>query len=198
MNENRREFLRRFGLLLLGVGVGVPLQAAGTAPRWKEPVRFTRNVRAVTAGLRIQPRRWSMIIGHHSGLPRGNAAIYGREHLRRKMENGLAYHFVIGNGLDSGDGEIEIGPRWTRQLQGGHVRFDRINEVAIGICLVGNFELTKPTKNQIAAFDELMRYLRGEIVGRGVKFAVHREVDPGRTVCPGKNFPIRRMHRLYG
>ena len=27
----------------------------------------------------------------------------------------LGYHFVIGNGTNSGDGQIEVGPRWTKQ-----------------------------------------------------------------------------------
>ena len=43
------------------------------------------------------------------------------------MQNGLAYHFLIGNGIDSGDGEVEIGPRWKRQLLGGHVKNYKIN-----------------------------------------------------------------------
>ena len=56
------------------------------------------------------------------------------------MQNGLAYHFVIGNGTDTQDGQIEMGSRWLKQLQGGHVKNHYINEVGIGICLVGNFK----------------------------------------------------------
>ena len=48
------------------------------------------------------------------------------------MSNGLAYHFVIGNGSSSGNGEIEIGSRWTRQINGGHVASDYLNNIAIG------------------------------------------------------------------
>jgi N-acetyl-anhydromuramyl-L-alanine amidase AmpD len=114
------------------------------------------------------------------------------------MENGLAYHFVIGNGVDSGDGEIEIGPRWTKQLLGGHVRRDAVNSVGIGICLVGNFEKTRPTVKQMLAFRELVDYLRSDVVGTKVRFAVHKEIDPGRTACPGRFFPTEQMHRLYG
>jgi hypothetical protein len=44
--------------------------------------------------------------GSYSAIKDGNAASYDRAHRRRGMENGLAYHFVIGNGVDSGDGEI--------------------------------------------------------------------------------------------
>ena len=55
----------------------------------------------------------------------------------RHMENGLAYHFVIGNGSGMGDGDIGIGSRWTKQLDGGHLTSERQNQVSLGICLVG-------------------------------------------------------------
>jgi hypothetical protein len=139
-----------------------------------------------------------MIICHHSGIKSGNAASYDREHRKRGMENGLAYHFVIGNGIDSGDGEIQPGPRWLKQIKGGHVRSDEINEVAIGICLVGDFDETKPTKNQMSAFRELMNFLRDEVVDRHVRFQGHKEAHPRHTACPGRHFPLKEMHRLYG
>ena len=72
------------------------------------------------------------------------------------MENGMAYHFVIGNGTDTGDGEIEVGDRWVKQLQGGHVKDDAINDIAIGICLVGDFTRTDPTPKQIDALVDLV------------------------------------------
>jgi len=113
------------------------------------------------------------------------------------MENGLAYHFVIGNGVDSGDGVIDIGSRWIKQIKGGHVRSEEMNETAIGICLIGNFAESKPTKNQIAALKELLAYLRKEVVGKDVKFLVHCEADPGHTECPGRYFPTKQIHRLF-
>jgi hypothetical protein len=138
-----------------------------------------------------------MIICHHSALVKGNAAKYDKDHRKRGMENGLAYHFVIGNGVDSGDGEIEIGSRWIKQIKGGHVRDDAINEVAIGICLVGNLDEKKPTDNQIAALKELLIYLRDNVVGAPVVFKIHCEADPQHTVCPGKFFPTEEMRSLF-
>jgi N-acetylmuramoyl-L-alanine amidase len=196
--QSRRDFLNRLCALALP---GIAPMHARAAARLREsvvPIRFTKLVRDATKALSIPAKRWKMVVGHHSAVKQGNAAIYDRAHRMRGMENGLAYHFLIGNGVDSGDGQIEIGPRWLRQIKGGHVRQDEVNEVAIGICLVGNFEIAKPTENQLAAFQELMTYLRSEVTGRDVRFMVHREVDPGRTLCPGRNFPIKAMHRLYG
>ena len=114
------------------------------------------------------------------------------------MQNGLAYHFVIGNGIDSGDGEIETGRRWTHQLQGGHVKNHKINLTAIGICLIGNFQETRPSKLQIEAFTQLMDWLRSEVVPKAKQFAGHRELRGEQTVCPGKNFPLAAMHSRYG
>jgi hypothetical protein len=193
--SSRRVFLKCFGLAGLTLAAGGDLHAKGKPGN---PVRFTKHVRERTRKLSVEQGRWQWIVGHHSAIKNGNAAIYDRAHRERGMENGLAYHFVIGNGIDSGDGEIEMGPRWLKQLQGGHVHREEINEVGLGICLVGNFEETKPTRNQLLAFRELMDYLRSEVVGKKIHFAVHREIDPGRTLCPGRHFPTEQMHRLYG
>ncbi len=170
---------------------------ASIQPMARSEIRYTSKVRLATTKIDVIPGRWKMIICHHSAIKNGNAAIYERDHRRRGMENGLAYHFLIGNGIDSGDGEIEVGTRWIKQIKGGHVRSEEINEVAIGICLVGNFDKQKPTKRQVAALKELLTYLRNEVVGRKVQFMVHTEADPRHTACPGKYFPTKSMHRIF-
>jgi len=195
----RRNFIRLSSVLAVTFGLPFDALAKTTKSTKRPPVsRFTAEVRHVTSGLRVRPNRWQWIVAHHSAIRQGNAAIYGRAHRQRGMENGLAYHFVIGNGVDSGDGEIEIGPRWFKQLKGGHVNREEINAVGIGICLVGNFTQTRPTTRQMQAFRELMDYLRADVVGSRIRFAVHKEIDIGRTACPGRNFPTSEMHRLYG
>ena len=152
---------------------------------------------AATDRLKVKRSRWQYIVAHHSAIEQGNAAIYGAAHERRGMENGLAYHFVIGNGIDSGDGEIEIGPRWYKQLRGGHVRDSHVNDVGIGICLVGNFENHPPTKRQHASFVQLVDYLRANYVSPDSTFTVHKWVDRNHTLCPGKHFPYQEMTRRY-
>jgi len=153
---------------------------------------------AATRSLSITPKRWKFIVAHHSGIEKGNGRTYDREHRRRGYENGLAYHFVIGNGVDSGEGEIEIGPRWLRQIHGGHVRSETYNEHGIGICLVGNFEKRLVSKKQLASFTTLVDWLRSSApLGIRPAFTVHRWVDRNHTVCPGKYFPYTAMTRRY-
>ena len=156
------------------------------------------SVRTINSRIRVRANNWKGIVVHHSAIKNGNAAIYDKNHRRKGMQNGLAYHFVIGNGIDSGDGEIEIGRRWTHQLQGGHVKNHKINLTAIGICLIGNFQETRPSKLQIEAFTQLMDWLRSDVVPKAKQFAGHRELRGEQTVCPGRNFPLAAMHSRYG
>ena len=188
----RREFIQRIAMASFGLAAG----NVYARQRADSPVVFTKLVRKRTNLLAVRPGRWKWIVVHHSAIKYGNAAIYDKAHRKRGMENGLAYHFVIGNGIDSSDGEIEIGNRWLKQLDGGHVRRDDINKVGIGICLVGNFEQRKPTSKQLLAFRELVEYLRSDVVGK-IRFAGHKEIDPRHTGCPGRYFPTAEMHRLF-
>jgi LysM repeat protein len=177
--------------------VAAPAPAPTPASPGENPVLAT--VIAATSQLVITSGRWEYIVTHHAGLEDGNATSYDGAHRRRGMENGLAYHFVIGNGRDSGDGEIEIGPRWERQIHGGHVRSEYHNEHGIGICLVGNFEKRRPGKKQLASYHALVEWLRSPAAGLGVRPAVtvHRKVDKNHTVCPGKLFPYAELRKRY-
>lgn len=139
--------------------------------------------------------RWRNIVVHNSGTRQGNAAAFEHYHRYvRKMPNGMAYHFVIGNGTSSKNGAIEIGSRWHRQMQGGHVHSDYLNNISIGICLVGDFNRDRPTAAQMEALRELVKYIRrrvGRVGGREAAIWVHKNINPPRwpTDCPGKKFP---------
>ncbi len=166
-------------------------------PNAVEAEDLLRVVRATTRNIAVRVNNWNTIVVHHSAIKYGNAAIYDRAHRQRGMTNGLAYHFIIGNGIDSGDGEIEVGPRWKKQLQGGHVKSHKVNLTGIGICLVGNFEQTHPSHRQLAAFTQLMDWLRGEIIPKATRFVGHLELKGEQTLCPGKYFPLAAMHARY-
>lgn len=108
---------------------------------------LTPSVRREIDNAKVKKGRWKYIIVHNSGTRQGNAKAFHIYHLRtRKMANGLAYHFVIGNGRGAGDGEIEVGGRWRRQINGGHVASDYLNNISLGICLVGDINRDKPTQ----------------------------------------------------
>jgi hypothetical protein len=177
-----------------------PAAPGGWFTRWKY---LPKSVRQEIDRAPVQKHRWRYIVIHNSGTRQGSAKAFEYYHLHvRKMPNGLAYPFVIGNGSSSGDGEIEIGNRWRRQVNGGHVHSDYLNNIALGICLVGDFNRDKPTKRQIEALEELTRYLRMRVGKIDRQFAIvkaHREINPPRwpTDCPGDDFPYRWLHAKF-
>ena len=146
---------------------------------------------------RVNTTKWKNIIAHHSATGNGNAKIFDAAHRRRGMENGLAYHFVICNGTnDCADGKVEVGLRWLRQIRGGHVKSETYNANSIGICVVGNFQEGWVTRRQEASLVSLIDYLKNIVLKGRPRFRVHRELE--QTICPGKNFPAKKLHGLFG
>ncbi len=138
--------------------------------------------------------KWRYIVVHHSASAAGSAASMENYHrFQRHMENGLAYHFVIGNGRGMKDGEIAIGSRWRRQIKGGHLASERLNEISIGICLVGNFENTRPTPQQLNSLYALVNYLEARCQTRPGAVKIHREINTKPTRCPGRLFPTQSL-----
>lgn len=149
---------------------------------------LTRSVRQQIDAASVQKGHWKMIVIHSSATSCGNARTFDYYHRKVKhMAHGLAYHFVIGNGHGSGNGRVEVGPRWSQQEAGGHLRSEAQNEVALGICLVGNFQKNTPSRQQVEALDELIDYIQAK-VGK-IRVTTHRLVNIRPTLCPGKNFP---------
>jgi len=163
---------------------------------------LTRSVIDAIRRAPVKRRRWQFIVVHNSGTRQGNARAFDYYHRRvRRMQNGLAYHFVIGNGTSTGNGQIEVGDRWRRQINGGHVHSDYLNNISLGICLVGDFNRDRPTRAQLDSCEELIRYLR-ERCGKTDRGAIpvrpHREMNPPRwpTDCPGDDFPYSWFRRF--
>jgi hypothetical protein len=163
---------------------------------------LTPSVRKAIDRAQVRKARWRYIVVHNSGTRQGNAKAFEHYHRYvRKMPNGMAYHFVIGNGSSSKNGGIEIGNRWHAQLQGGHVHSDFLNNIALGICFVGDFNNGKPTQAQFEAAEELIDYLRkrvGKIGGQRALVRPHKAVNPARwpTDCPGDDFNYKWFGRF--
>jgi N-acetylmuramoyl-L-alanine amidase len=155
---------------------------------------------------------WKHIIIHHSASFGGSAKAFDRYHSKvRKWDGGLGYHFVIGNGNGSRDGQIEAGRRWSQQRAGAHAGVKEFNEEGIGICMVGNFasddelagakpasqrkpgQTSTPTRKQMESLRFLALYLSLRLKMAPENMVGHRDVK--RTVCPGANFPLERFRR---
>ena len=140
--------------------------------------------------------QWKYIIVHHTATGRGNARTINISHGARGFWNGLGYHFLIDNGtLGKGDGQIEMSPRWIRQQCGAHCKAGGMNEKAIGIALVGNFNYEKPTPNQLQSLAFLLSVLRNYYLIPPANTLGHREVPGAKTECPGKLFPISQLRQ---
>ena len=117
-------------------------------------------------------------------------------------ENGwdsIGYDFVIGNGRGSGDGQIEVTVRWRKQKTGAHCKTANnwANERGIGICLVGDFTKTRPTRKQIASLIKLTRFLQKRYNIPNSRIYGHKNTPGARvTDCPGKYFPMGRFKAM--
>ena len=144
----------------------------------------------------VPSRAWKTIILHHTATRVGSVASIDAEHRLRKDSAGepwlgIGYHFVIGNGHGMADGKIEATFRWQQQLPGAHAGSRRHNGSGIGICLIGDFNKSPPTKKQISSARKLVESLRSRyLIGRRQTIA-HRDVRA--TDCPGRFFPFDQI-----
>jgi len=168
--------------------------------RRSKPSAVSRNQAAISmpAAWRVKgERRWKYIVIHHSATDAGGAVSFGREH-RKKWQNGLGYHFVIGNGTHTQAGQIEVGTRWKRQgqgIDGAHAGNKKYNQWGIGVCLVGEFNSSRPSQRQLQALRSLCRVLMKRYGITADRVYAHKQVRKGHTDCPGNNFPLQAFKR---
>jgi N-acetyl-anhydromuramyl-L-alanine amidase AmpD len=138
---------------------------------------------------------WRWIVIHHSATPAGSAALIDRAHRAQGWDE-MGYHFVIGNGTASRDGQIEVGTRWPKQKWGAHAKTpdQQYNNFGIGICLVGNFDIDRPSAAQLRSVAKLTAYLMrtyhipaNHVIGHS---------DTKATDCPGRHMSVADIRRL--
>jgi N-acetylmuramoyl-L-alanine amidase len=123
------------------------------------------------------------IIIHHSATKQGGVESFRRAH-KAKGWRDVGYHYIIGNGTQSKDGEIEKGR--AENDNGAHCPDQGMNFKSLGICLVGNLQEQKPTEKQMHSLEILCRELMKEYGIPYTRIKGHGEIMP--TNCPGKNF----------
>ena len=101
-----RNGLKPTALLLIGQKLRIP---SSTSTSRTSESALPKDVQQAIASAHVKSGRWKRIVIHHSGTAEGTIKGMNAYHLNvRHMENGLAYHFVIGNGHGMGDGEIYV------------------------------------------------------------------------------------------
>ena len=101
----------------------------------------------------------------------------------------MGYHFVIGNGSGTPNGEIEIGNRRLDQINGAHACVEEYNHYGIGI--VGNFNQSRPTVAQMASLTVLVEYLQNICHITSENVIMHKHCR--QTDCPGRNFTYYKL-----
>ncbi|MDZ4755580.1 MAG: peptidoglycan recognition family protein [Phycisphaerae bacterium] len=184
------------GLLATGGGLDGGLGAAPLASN----VSFSGSFPQRT--LQLDTDRFKTIVIHHSGSPGGSPESLDRLH-RSLGYASLGYHFVIGNGIDFGDGAIYTGPRWLHQDPGAHVApreaaveptAEWFNEHSIGICLVGNGERRGFSESQVTRLADLVSELQRNFNIPDTQ--VHLHSDLSDVASPGRFFPVAAFESL--
>lgn len=141
-------------------------------------------------------RPWKYVVMHHSSHASGGLNEIDREHRKVLGWEGCGYHFVIGNGTGSPDGQVEVAQRWSNQKHGVHCRDGKtseVNEYGIGICLVGDLDNAGPTPRQIEAAKALVDYLGDRYQIADDRIGTHTTLAASPTACPGKHFPTQAI-----
>ena len=170
--------------LEVGQKVFIPQQAPPIYPPMAGGRLSAEDIRQLV-GPKNTASDWRTITVHHSGTLQGAAALFDKDHKRRHM-GGLFYHFVIGNGTTTSDGDLEIGWRWKKQVKANRP-FD------IQICLVGDFNQQHVSEPQFSTLVELIQVLREEYDIPIQNIRRHEDIPGKHTACPGSHFPFQRL-----
>ena len=132
---------------------------------------------------------WKYIIVHHTGAEEENTAQIRNYH-RRLGWRDIGYHFVIER-----DGALV--PGRVQCERGAHCVAGGMNTNALGLALIGNFEIRRPHPEQVTALASLLRRLMVEHRIPATGILGHGEVNGAKTACPGRYLDLRSLrHEL--
>lgn len=134
-------------------------------------------------------RLWKGIIIHHSLTKDSDTVSWGAikdYHLKQGFKD-IGYHF----GLEYVDGKIKLMRGRSTEEDGAHTKGK--NKDYIGICLVGNYDITEPTEDMYSQLAILCRELM-ERNGFDMD-AIHGHFNFAEKTCPGRNFNWMKFAR---
>jgi hypothetical protein len=177
------------GVTLCQAVAGMGTDFGDAAASWK----VLQNGIAEANDVQAPVRNWEFVVIHHSATLSGSLESIHREHQSRRDGSGnpwlgIGYHFVIGNGAGMADGQISSTFRWKQQIHGAHSGSLQYNDRGIGICLIGNFEKSRPSPAQLEAVTELLKLLAERYRIPSTKIVGHKNIRA--TACPGRHFPM--------
>jgi hypothetical protein len=133
---------------------------------------------------------------HHTADPRPVGVSFAAVAERmRAYQNGhqvdnrwadIGYHFIV-------DQKGRIWEGRELNWKGAHAGNKEANENNVGISLIGNFENSVPTAEQVTATEDLLIWLSQEYGIPSSRIYTHNEIErlygiKGTTCCPGKRF----------
>ncbi len=136
------------------------------------------------------------VVGHHSLTKDGKVKDFVAlkyYHITTLLMLDIGYHYVI---EDINDVVVTLKGRQEGR-QGAHTK--GFNEGTIGVCWVGNYDVTELPNDM---YEEGIKLL-DELAERhgGIYFTGHCDhphpVTKYRKTCPGKNFPLDKIKALY-
>lgn len=123
---------------------------------------------------------------HHDGMP--PVALRGEQETARRIESIRASHVNARGWADIGYHYIvdPTGRVWEGRAswkQGAHVKDQ--NEHNIGVLVLGNFDVQRPTPQALSSLDQFLGVLMARYNVPLSRVYTHREI--GQSACPGAN-----------
>ncbi len=129
--------------------------------------------------------RWQYIYVHHSKTRSGSASTLGAADGK-----GLGDHFLVGNGEGVDDGHIQISHRWLKQQPAMPPEgAAEIDNNAISICIVGDFDASLPSSQQLKRLTQLVTALQDRLNIPRDRVLVATELV-NSPAGAGKYFPV--------
>ena len=172
-----------------------PLRVDFRAPRqqWQHLSASTRS--DIDQGL-ARSRRWERVVLHGTGSTTSAPRLLQRYHSNvQGVPEGMAWHFVIGNGKGAADGSILATDGWQRAIPAASGRDPGTRYTSISVCLAGDFHEQPPTDAQLQALSELMDYF-GIKLGH-LPLSAHEGARGDLARCLGDKFPLQQIQQAW-